>query len=71
MKLNNTQFSELQGIVKEVNAENPEWRLGQTFFNVLCDLYPEISEEIRGSKVDPFYYDNEKDLYLFFKFITE
>lgn len=44
------------------------WRKGQTYFNVLTKLHPELAEEVRGSKIDPFY--NDERLPEFFKFIT-
>jgi len=34
-------------------------RLGQTYFNVLCDLEPEIANTIRGTEDDPFYDDKK------------
>lgn len=30
-------------------------RLGQIYFNMLCELRPDISEVLRGSMLDPFY----------------
>ena len=31
------------------------WRLGQYFFNMLCEVRPAIAEQLRGSMLDPFY----------------
>ena len=36
----------------------PTWRKGQTFFNTLHIEYPDIADQIRGTKNDPFYNDN-------------
>lgn len=34
------------------------WRKGQFAFNKLAQLRPDLSEQIRGSKLDPFYDDD-------------
>jgi hypothetical protein len=33
------------------------WRLGQTMFNVLAELRPDIAERVRATEADPFYAD--------------
>lgn len=43
---------------KRFNAE-PDWRLGQSFFNVLREVRPDLAERVRGTKVDPFYVDDK------------
>jgi hypothetical protein len=35
----------------------PHWRMGQTYFNVLNDVRPDIAELVRGGKDDPYYDD--------------
>ena len=30
-------------------------RLGQIYFNMLCEVRPKIAEELRGSMLDPFF----------------
>lgn len=30
-------------------------RLGQIYFNMLCNTRPDISEVLRGSMIDPFF----------------
>ncbi len=52
------KFSEYIVISAEMFREN-EWRLGQTHFNVLAKIRPDISERIRGTDIDAFY-DNNK-----------
>jgi hypothetical protein len=32
-------------------------RQGQAYFNVLCENRPDLSEQIRGTPLDPFYKD--------------
>jgi hypothetical protein len=34
-------------------------RLGQTYFNILCEMEPEIAAIIRGTENDPFYDDKK------------
>jgi len=38
-------------------AQEPsmDFRLGQIFFNELCEIRPAIAELLRGSMLDPFY----------------
>lgn len=40
-------------------------RYGQAFFNELYRVRPDLSEEIRGGHLDPFYTGVDPDLYLF------
>lgn len=44
----------------------PEWRYGQTLFNVLYSFDRDLAEEIRGDETfDPFYMkDNELEVFL-------
>ncbi|WP_332645081.1 hypothetical protein [Aeromicrobium sp.] len=44
-------------IVRTVHARTTDWRLGQTYFNVLTEARPELAEKVRGSIVDPFHQD--------------
>ena len=44
--------------VQQLHATQPvksDLRLGQIFFNKLCDVRPAIAEQLRGSMLDPFY----------------
>lgn len=38
-------------------AAGDDFRYGQVYFNLLYDARPDISECIRGSKLDPFHHD--------------
>lgn len=40
-------------------AANPSWRKGQTYFNVLSNVRPDIAESIRGTDLDPFHDDSK------------
>lgn len=39
----------------ETQPVKGDLRLGQIFFNDLCDVRPAIAEQLRGSMLDPFY----------------
>lgn len=43
--------------VSQRYADEGCWRMGQTFFNVLNEMYPELAEDIRGTALDPFHND--------------
>ena len=34
---------------------NPAWRSGQAYFNTLYQFRPDLSEKIRGTRLDPFH----------------
>lgn len=39
------------------SSQYSNWRVGQTAYNVLCTMRPELAEQIRGTGIDPFYAD--------------
>ncbi len=41
--------------VIHAKAKNPNWRFGQTAFNVLYQVRPDLSERVRGTDIDPFH----------------
>jgi hypothetical protein len=41
--------------VKQAICDHPEWRTGQAAFNVLWEHRRDLSEQIRGTDLDPFY----------------
>lgn len=45
--------------VNEVKAIHPEWRMGQLVFNVAFDLFPEITNKLRGTSVDCFHNNDD------------
>lgn len=50
-----------EDFIVEVDAQHckqPRWRYGQTLFNLLYLLRPDLSEQIRGTEIDPFYMEN-------------
>lgn len=53
--------------VDEYNLQNPQQRQGQAAFNVLMMVRPDLSEQIRGTRLDPFYKMSTD----FMDFITE
>lgn len=36
---------------------HPEQRIGQAYFNTLYDCHPDIADDFRGGRLDPFYDD--------------
>jgi len=42
------------------------WRLGQTYFNVLDGLRPDLANAVRSTPADPFYDDARIDDFLVF-----
>ena len=55
-------------IVSEARRDNPSWRDGQIFFNVLAAFRPDLSEQIRGTELDPFY---DHNISAFFVWLVE
>jgi len=53
-------ITEATQIVKECK----HLRLGQSMFNILCDMDWPLAEEIRGSDVDPFHSDEKIEAFL-------
>lgn len=45
---------------------HPEWRIGQTYFNVLYEMKPVLADQIRGGQLDPFYKHSRIDDFLYF-----
>ena len=56
-------------MVDDTMAEHTELRYGQTLFNVLCDIAPELAKEIRATKVDPFYANEDDAINDFFAYL--
>ena len=51
-------FHEYIIVAAELFREN-DFRMGQTYFNVLLEMRPDIANHIRGTDKDAFY-DNDK-----------
>ena len=51
-------FQEYQAAVERAYKENLHWRRGQAAFNVLLNNRPDLSEQVRGSGIDPFHKDD-------------
>lgn len=39
-------------------GSKPNWRVGQTWFNVLDQQRPDLADKIRGTDLDPFHRDD-------------
>lgn len=55
MKLTKEQVEEVFRKSRENIERFPQWRIGQSFFNTLWDMHPDIANEINGTEYDPFY----------------
>lgn len=44
--------------VHKTHLKNPDWRLGQTYFNILTLIDPDISNSISTTIYDPYYNDS-------------
>jgi len=55
-------------LTAELLRENPQLRYGQALFNALHTLHPERANEIRGSRLDPFFLSIEKGSEIEFMF---
>ena len=51
-------FEEYVVAVTRALLDNPTWRVGQTWFNVLVQNNFALAGEIRGTSLDPFYDDS-------------
>lgn len=49
----------IYGLVADKMRQNPNWRFGQTVFNVCHKMYPECVNMLRATEYDCFY-DNRK-----------
>lgn len=65
-KISSESFNEM---LKMAMNENNHLRVGQSFFVILHECYPDIAVRITGTKYDPFYVD--ENLYELFKLIVE
>lgn len=54
-KLNKEEMEELMKLTAKFIGQKNDWRLGQTLFNCLYDLFPDVADRIRGTNKDPFY----------------
>lgn len=48
-------FEDYAAAVGEAQWHNHDWRIGQTYFNVLQAVRPDLAEEVRATAFDPFY----------------
>ena len=62
-------FDEYLTNVETALITHPSWRQGQTFFNVLATERPALSEQVRGTLLDPFYKAGD-ELVPFFEWVS-
>lgn len=54
-------------------VDRPQWRYGQSLFNTLLGIRPDLAEQIRGTEIDPFHARGGTDdprLYKFGEFVN-
>lgn len=52
------RWQAVQEYAEGMQREYPDWRWGQSLFNALWVLYPDLAEQIRGTESDPFHSDD-------------
>ena len=66
----NPNFIHYLDKVQEVYDEHyPVLRLGQTYFNVLCDFAPNLAMKITGTEYDPF--NSDERIIEFIKYVQD
>lgn len=60
MKEVHPPYDDFVQLCGELYREHPEWRWGQTVFNALYRIRPELADHIRGTASDPFFEDKGK-----------
>lgn len=46
------------------NLNTHPWRYGQTVFNTMYDIHPEVAQKYCGTLIDPFYNDDNVDQFI-------
>ena len=54
-KLSQEEINDVIELANEMRLKDIEMRSGQSFFNALHTLYPDVANEIRTTDNDPFY----------------
>jgi hypothetical protein len=57
-------FAEYQSAVVRMQRRHPEWRRGQTAYNVLRRLRPDLVDEVLFTPLDPFSQDERLEAFL-------
>ena len=50
---------------------NRAWRYGQTLFNTLDEMYPDIANRLRTTELDPYYHRGNIGFDDFYKYIEK
>jgi hypothetical protein len=58
MKLKKSEVTLVENYSFVLQRKNTNWRRGQSFFNALFIMFPEVAESIRATEYDPFYNDD-------------
>lgn len=54
-------LSDYRIAINQAASAHKDWRLGQAAFNVLAEVRPDLAEQVRGKRLDPFYANKVDD----------
>lgn len=57
-------YAEFQRLLNYYITRFPDWRTGQTAFNLLLSIDPDFAETIRATPADPFHNDDKLPAFL-------
>jgi hypothetical protein len=57
-------FENFHKAVGRAQQAHPEWRYGQTLFNVLQEYEPDLARGVLAEELDPFYVDRRAGAFL-------
>ena len=60
-KITKEEYETVLEAAKLARLQYPMWRWGQAVFNTMYELHPDFANELRGTKMDPFYIDENVD----------
>lgn len=69
MFMEKISLDDFNKMLKLAMNEDNHLRVGQSFFGILYEFYPDIAKKITGTNFDPFYVD--ENIYEFMKNFVE
>lgn len=57
---------ELNDLIVENAFKHPSWRYGQNVFNSMYRLVGDLAEEVRGTELDPYYWERNDERFIDF-----
>lgn len=59
-------FSQYMCLVAAELVKQPDWRVGQAFYNILRAQRPDLAEKVDATDLDPYYEDSNLTRFLHF-----